>query len=458
MSFPISVYAFNSIADSLATLPREYRPGFQNARQKVQLEEIDRILARENVKTVVAEEYVDRHFIHDFCGHYGSCYHDYPKKCIRLHFFEKVFSQEDFLRHIAGNRPDANGFGKYAGFIVIRPIPGAILSNVSLQAPLAIENSHFITKSRTVHLCGMELTVETVPFQEQDHAISACATSALWMALQAAPGFYPHTVPSPHELTENAHKVFVDGGKSNEVSKGLTVSQMACALKEEKLNPLTCLPFSTSYAKALLRAYLNIGIPVLLGIELYFRSDDTYIKNSRIIGCHAIVALGYECGGIIEAFDSPEMLDSDSENVPDLFLEASAITTFYCHDDQIGPYSGMGIPNEYALGMSSEWGRIYGKEDVNAKIISVILPCNPKIRIRFANIYEFVKAMNIQLSAYYNLLGGHLSWDIRLENVCELKKHIRSESTLDPESRARLLTMSLPRYIWVVDQFYNEVV
>lgn len=427
-----------------------------NARQRVQLEEIQKILVREKVKTMVMEEYVDRHFIHDFCGHYGSCYYDYPKKCIRIHFFSNVFSQEQFQRYVSDGNQKDDVLGKYAGFIIIRPIPGAILSNVSLAALPDSESELIIKKEHTVHLCGIDLKVTTIPFQEQDHAISACATSALWMALQAVPGNQPHNVPSPYMLTVNANKVLVDGIRSHAVTKGLTLAQIACAIKEEKLEPLTCTPHSMSYTKALLKAYLNMRVPVILGVQLYYRSDsDAQNAVSRKMGFHSVTALGFSCEDTLKAFDSPDMVSNDENETPDLYIESSAINALYCHDDQIGPYSKMAIPDEYSPSLTTEWGRIHKHGHIDAKIVSVTIPCNSKVRIRFSKMYEIVKALNVEISGYYSLFGGHLSWDIRLENVCDLKKKFRKAPLLDPNSRYALLAMSMPRYVWVVDQFFN---
>lgn len=456
MAFITAVFSYSSIGDILARLPKEYQTNIQNPRQRIQLEEIDRILSRENVRTAVGEEYLDRHFIHDFCGHYGSCFYDYPKKCIRLHFFTREFSEEQFKSLITSDEATSYDLGDYIGFIVLRPIPGAILSNVSLKADVNAPDSFLITKERSVHLCGLDLYVDTIPFQEQDHAISACATAALWMALQAVPGTQPHNVPSPHKLTENAHKIMVEGVKSHEVSRGLTVAQMSGAIKEENLNPLTCVPLSTSYSKALIKAYLNMDVPVMLGIELYFRSDKA-AKNvsSRRLGFHSVTALGYELGAPIKPFDSPDMASKEKGVINDLFLEASSISKLFCHDDQIGPYATMAFSDEYCIGLDTEWGRMFSYGPVDAKIISVLVPCNPKVRIRFSKIYEIVKALNADFSGHFSLFGGETSWDIRLENVCNVKRQLRSAFSLDESTRFDLLSMSMPRYLWVVDQYYR---
>lgn len=458
----------------IADLPRIYTADQYNRRQCVQLQEIDRILQREKVKTVYREEYVDRHFIHDFCGHYGSCFQDYPKKCIRLHFFKKNFSLRQFKSMLADPEKASNWqeyLGEYVGFIVLRPIPQAILGNVSLKAPSDNKNSHYLKKTIESHLCGLRLEVQTIPFQEQDNAISACATAALWMALHAIPGRLPYAVPSPHKLTGNARKVTEEGFKSHKITKGLTISQMARAVKEEELEPLVCVPHSTSYAKALIRAYANAQIPVVLGIELYFRSDapsDTVLD--RAIGNHAVTVLGWREDNKIQEFDAPDMANNFISLRGDVmsnhaekweknrfFLQASSMKELYCHDDQIGPYSLISFKDEYSSGLTTEWSRIYNGVTVDAMIVSVLVPCSPKVRIRFSNIYEVIKVLNLLLYPYYNELSYNLIWYIRLETVCNYTKEIIAENSLNSEAKFEVLSTSFPRFIWVVDQYLQKI-
>lgn len=473
---PIRYYT--GIAQAITDLPSAFALDPYNRRQTVQLEEIDKILEREKAKTIYREEYVDRHFIHDFCGHYGSCFQDYPKKCIRLHFFTKRFTLSQFKATLAlcANSYDwRERLGEYVGFIVLRPIPQAIFGNVSLKAAADTVENHYLRKMVNAHLCGLELEVTTIPFQEQDNAISACATSALWMALQAQAHHSGDHIPSPHRLTTNARKVTEEGIQSHKVNKGLTISQMARAVKEENFEPLVCVPHSTSYAKALLKAYLSAGFPVVLGINLYYRSDtQSSGALSRVIGNHAVTVLGWKEGVVLNEFDSPDLSDDsmrqDDENkmqseeaipseereaVARLYLESSYIDAIYCHDDQIGPYSLISFPDEYSLGMTTEWTRLHQQGPVDAKIATLLVPCHPKVRIRFSDIYENVKAMNNLFFPFYNMLGTLTSWDIRLETVNELKEKILKDtiSLMDQDTKYALLSMPLPRFIWVVDQY-----
>lgn len=250
-----------------------------------------------------------------------------------------------------------------------------------------------------------------------------------------------------------------EGVRSHVVSKGLTLSQMSRAIKEENLEPLICRPQSMSYVKALIRAYLSMKVPVILGIELYYSSDkQSEDATSKMIGNHAVTALGCGYATEYEEFDAPDLANSDDEFPQRLYLESSAINKLYCHDDQIGPYAEMGIASEYSVGLTTEWGRLYDFGPVDANIVAVLIPCNAKVRIRFSNIYEIVKALNSELYVKYESMDFRLSWDIRLENVCTLKERLRDfpDEMLDEDSKYAILTTSMPRYIWVLEQWLTE--
>ena len=103
--------------------------------------------------------------------------------------------------------------------------------------------------------------MKSLAFQEQDNAIAACATTAIWFALHGIGyNWGKNNISSPSEITLNAKKLISDYAKNALPNKGLLPSQMAHALREEGFEPLLMRFLNTSYLKALLRAYLNVRI------------------------------------------------------------------------------------------------------------------------------------------------------------------------------------------------------
>lgn len=181
------------------------------------------------------------------------------------------------------------------------------------------------------------------------------------------------------------------------------------------------------------------------------------------MGNHAVTVLGYREGGEpLKPFDAPDMPQYlDMAQYKDiyprkLFLRSSAINAIFCHDDQIGPYSLMSFPDEYSPALTTDWGKTDKYGPIDAKVLSILIPCSPKIRIRFSKMYDIVKTLNHVLMYDYNkLFGCQVTWDIRLETVCQLKAKLRSlpADELSSEVKYRILSTSMPRYIWVVDQY-----
>ncbi len=45
---------------------------------------------------VVEGDYIDRDYMDDYANYYARCFADYPRRCMRLHFFCHAFGLADF--------------------------------------------------------------------------------------------------------------------------------------------------------------------------------------------------------------------------------------------------------------------------------------------------------------------------------------------------------------------------
>lgn len=464
MSVNSSVVHFEALNKILSTLSSDYMADVENRHQNIVLGRLDKHLKEMGTVTVIIEhDYVDRHFIEDYCGHFGRCFHDYVKKCVRLHFFTGDFD-DDVLKAVVieynENKDAILALGDYVGHIVLRPLPLALLGRVCLKMKPDSEDFHILRKNFETHFCGMTFHVDTIAFQEQDHAVSACATAALWAAFHAMPGNRSQDVPSPHKITSDARKVVTDGTHARIVDKGLSVAQMIGVIRNNGYDTVTSGYVTMSYTKALIRAYLNIGIPIILGAELYYRSDsDELPEVMREIGAHAVTVLGCDYNTKIKSFHTGVSDLKKDDAIADLYLESSGISSIYVHDDQIGPYSKMTFPDEYAMAMETEWESLKGGRTVDARITALLIPCDIKIRIGFDAILDIAMRLNFILSPQYKEWGIRISWDIKLESVCSLKNEIinLSAEEIDDELRYNLLSRPLPRFIWAIDMYSENI-
>lgn len=468
MPFKVSNFKslFNSIADTL--VPPSYSDCLsphKNTRISYLNEYLDRLGAR---TVIIEKNYVDRNFIDDYCGYYARCFGDYPKKCVRLLFFSSDFDRKE-LEYAVISPKDAPErkrlHDSYLGFIVLRPIPGAHFGKVCLATypPEAGKNRIFPTlKKYDAHFMGMTFSVDTIAFQEQDNVISACATSALWSAFHCVRNRSIDEVKSPFQITKNARSVYMESPAMNVLDKGLFPSQMAAAIVEEGLNPVISGFVSKSYLKALTRAYLNAGLPLILGVTLAYEDEDSARQRHSgryTIGEHAVTVAGYRLNHLkILPFSTDGF--SPSGSTPDLYLMSSAIDKFYVHDDQVGPFSSMEDRHEYWQRLETRWN-CYEKDPdkIDASVNTIIIPCFDKIRIRFPRILNFIDSCNIWLGEVWEEAGYDLIWDPRIFCLNDFKEKV-AEGEIYPDSdsgiRLRLLSMSMPRYIWVVDVFASD--
>ena len=183
---------------------------------------------------VVEHHYVDRVFMHDGVVYYARSLRSYPNFTKRVHFFGRAFEQTNWTKMI--NQAAGHEYTEiqetlqesYLGFSVIRPLPGSpigrtILPARSTHAPTDTESTFTTIRRHNVHLAGFTLHVSGVPFQSQDQGVSACATTALWSALDCVAATEEIAVSSPASITESATRYPLQEGRPFP-TEGLTVA------------------------------------------------------------------------------------------------------------------------------------------------------------------------------------------------------------------------------------------
>lgn len=410
--------------------------------------------------TVIVEpEYIDKNFMEDYSRYYSRCFKSYSKKCERLHFFSSGFNRNDFDKAVLDPDSHSDLQKHYLGFIVLRPLPDAQIGKVCLSVypDVAERDRHFpMLREYTAHFMGLELTVSSIAFQEQDKAISACATAAIWSALHCL-RHDSFSVSSPFEITTNAKEIISDFTESNFPTKGLLPSQMAHAMKKEGFEPILNKFVSTSYLKALVRAYLSANIPLTLCMKLRYADEQGETPDGKSrklpIGKHAVTTVGYN---IASSEIKPVNMGIGTEtriNNKSFFLYSSKIDRLYVHDDQVGPFAKMEFMDENWQHIKTRWCQYSPHpEKIDATIESILISVNPKIRIRFATIFNLTREYSYKCTESWNKAGIRILWDIRLSTVCRIKEDFqRGGEDFSKDAQLKFLSMKMPRYVWIVD-------
>lgn len=126
----------------------------------------------------------------------------------------------------------------YLGFIVVKPLPMTIIGRTCLVTypKEGGKDRYFpIIRKYNVNLFGINLSVKSLAFQEQDNVVAACAASALWSVLHGTGILFQHSILSPGEITKEATKQLPIETRTFP-NKGLSVEQMAHAIQSVNLD------------------------------------------------------------------------------------------------------------------------------------------------------------------------------------------------------------------------------
>ncbi len=447
-AFGVVDYSVDTLVALLAESSNTNLDVVRGKMHRVYFEEYFRALGTQTI--VIERDYVDHDYLEDYAAYYVRCFQEYQRKTLRLHFFSNTFAEAEFkglLTDEASVLRSEDLQGGYLGFIIVKPLPGAIIGRSCLKTyPDENGRRHFpILRTYEISLFGLKLAVESLAFQQQDTVVAACATSALWACFQGTGKRFQHAIPSPVEITQAATDHVPDDllatGARTLPNAGLTPTQMAFAIRAATLEPHVVRTPDPYILNSTLYAYLRCGIPSILLFQLFDVTD----TDQHQMGGHAVAVTGFSLGHEV----------SQPHSMTGLQLRSSRIDKLYAHDDQIGPFARMTFNEADALDTS--WagrGRVEGRPDL------VLIPLYHKIRIPYEVIHDAILELDSVMAWIRETLDSQLQrpeWDIYLTTVSEYKKDIHSRY------RAKLgttledfLVESLPKYLWRVTAFHGH--
>ena len=276
-------------------------------------------------KTIIVEpHYFDKNYLAEFAVFYSKSAYGYLNKCRRIHFFSKEFDKEDFLKFLSEEETKNDPISKnYLGFIVVRPFNHAPFGTTVLKKYLDRDNTyHRILTERkyTTHIAGKSLEVEGLAWQQQDTAVGACATVALWTALNSSAFDDHHAIPTTAKITLLANKTAPWGNRTFP-SHGLNYFQMCEAIKENDFSPL------------LISGDIRIKDKMMFTKEKFSSSLYPFIRSGYsviAIGSlnntgHAICITGFREASCTEKLENG------------IGFADIGVDTIYAHDDNLGP-------------------------------------------------------------------------------------------------------------------------
>ena len=405
---------------------------------------LHRYFTKLQAQTILVElEYFDRDYLEDYAAYYARCFTRYKRRSVRLHFFSMAFTKRDFQGFLRNEETaplnDPILQASYIGFVVVRPLPSTMFGRSCLKTYPPNDLRSFPTTRRyEANLFGHPLAVESLAFQEQDQAVAACATSALWSAFQKTGRLFQHPMPSLVEITEAANRLFPLSMRSIP-SKGLTIEQMAGAVRYVGLEPFLMECADLTVLRKSIYAYINAHIPILLTFHL-FRLR--LAEQPSCLGLHATTVTGYS------------LADSGPPAAGCSFL-CDRVQKIYVHDDQIGPFARMdlddqilNIGNEALTSAQSAWG-----DDYRIVPKHLLIPLYHKIRMPIeqplADITPLVQFLDVTLRRFdtIDFLKG-LECDLSLTALNDFRADCAQKGRLKGKALEEVLCRPLPRFLW----------
>lgn len=326
---------------------------------------------------VVEEHYIDRNYTEEVAAYYARCFRQQRTWCARIHAFDSTVTDEildAWMRRASTSRREMELVEEeicrlYLGFVVVRPIPSVPIGRTVLAIPRDEGRREFrTTVNYSVHLLGFKLRVEAVAFQQQDRAVAACATTAVWTALQRLCRHEGTRAPTTSSITDEA----VRNSSHARVmpSAGLRLPQICDALRRFDFAPEVFKPGKQpDLFRLLLDIYLRSGIPVVLAL----RGDE---------GAHAVTAVGYEVQGASSSPRKPIIVQGSkgsNDSITALNLDSNKI---YIHDDRLGPYARAElriIPDDVPRLVATI--EITSTRVDSLEVLDAVAPLYPKLRM-----------------------------------------------------------------------------
>ncbi|HEU4636636.1 MAG TPA: hypothetical protein VFS41_10690, partial [Edaphobacter sp.] len=269
--------------------------------------------------------------------------------------------------------------------------------------------------------------------QQQDQGVSACATTAIWCAVQSIAPRESLPTPAPAEITEAASRYLLIGGRALP-SEGLTIQQICEAIRSAGLAPVVHRPAGPDADRAQLLGYIASGFAPIIAIESMQGNGDG----------HAVCGVGLKLSDVKPQVD-PNLHYRDA---------ASAIEGIYVHDDRLGPYAsvqlfGHTVQSGVRTGLEIRWPDRTPAELSLLKGLVVPLPI--KVRLTVSR----MRALGHQLAQVTGLMFPHLSRDIVLHYRYRLGTEYQRMGFEFGLSEKGLLTLVggsvLSRYIGIVE-------
>jgi hypothetical protein len=376
---------------------------------------------------VVEYPYVDKVYRNSYYHYYSSKLDKYSRDCIKLSFFKEPVTEKDF-RDSEKKLYLQEMFG---GFAVFRPTFPKVIGR-SVIAPSVSVNSKALICNTEVNITvnGVKLKAWGFPHASQDGEMLTCAETTIWSLMEYFGNRYAEYSPVlPDKITKVLNSISFERLLP---SKGLTLVQTSYAIKEFGfgVKNYTRQQYPADFER-ILKTYVESGIPVV-----------ALVSNASV--GHALNIIGREnyTEGDIENLQVSQTLSNGIE-----IMEFTDLPMQYVmSDDNHPPYQLAYINEPVSYYTNPRWA--------GCTIIGCIVPLYPKI---------YLEANEARVKALLWLQQMKLKTTTPVVIKCFLsssrtfKESIALNDSLDDNAKELLISLAMPKFIWVVELTNKEL-
>lgn len=366
--------------------------------------------------------YVDKMYRDTYYHYYASKNNEYDRNSIRVSMFLNNFKVDDiFNAEIIKEN--------YLGFFTIRPTFPNVLGR-NIISPLAFKDVNDISvcnSEYSVSFNSLKLKVSSFPHSSQDSEAITCAETTIWSIVEYFSNKYNEYRPL---LPNQIHEILKELTVERQIpSKGLSAQQISFALK--KVGFGVKVYNKKTYAvefESILKTYIDSGIPVV-----------AIVNNSKGI-CHAFNIIGKrKCNEAeLAKITTKDLREDGSLMLRDV---SDAEVDYVFIDDNCSPYRISNINNPCAHYGNAEWN--------DCKITDIIVPLYPKIYM------DAGQAKKLSVNFIKLCKFAFVNRDIYIKTfLCSsrtYKDYLFNLTDIKPEIKKILLSLNMPKFIWVTE-------
>lgn len=377
---------------------------------------------RDDLLVSVETDYVDAMYRDEYYHFYATKLHPYSRNCLKLSFFKS--GNLEASRPVDYSKADAI-CKDYLGFLVLRPLSALIGRNVIAPEAkkhglndIEICRSHVQTTA-----LGLKVKVDGFPHASQDGEMMACAETTLWSISEYYGNKYPGYKPIlPSEILEAMRPT---SHQRQLPSRGLTFDQISYGFNTFGFCPKiyqlcmmdskTKKPVMNEEMKEVFTCYIESGFPLAICLQ------------SETIG-HAVVCVGRNK-------QDRSRVEKETINSKNYFVWNRSIKEFVFNDDNYPCYQKTNIEKPTAYYNRIDWNDV--------RISSFMVPLPRKVYMDAYTAIRFSKNIMVQLMPENTVVKTYLA------SSRSFRDHLANSKTLSNDDKALLLSMELPRFVWV---------